>query len=116
MKKITVPVVSSEFTVITDTGHKYYFSSELHKTKFLERINENRSFYNNKYSAMFDATLRWTLLPDLILYSKIENRGFRIDFKGHVYRAFYEVSVRDSDLISIKEETINAENPMEAKG
>lgn len=57
----------------------YVFSSELYKRKFNEKIAENRIKISESLSNRFDFTITNDTLCDLVLYKKIEKRGFLIN-------------------------------------
>lgn len=59
----------------------YVFSSELYKTKFLEKLAENRRNINISLSNRFGFHICNDLLSDLKLYITIEKRGFLL-YKG----------------------------------
>lgn len=59
-------------------GVTYVFSSKLHMEKFTERVLENRSNINQSLSKRFKIDINVDILADIVLYSKIENRGFLI--------------------------------------
>ena len=61
---------------VPDTGLTFVFSSDLHWTKFEEQFKQNREEFNIKYQARFRINLRFTSLPDILLYKRIEKRGF----------------------------------------
>ena len=61
----------------------YVFSSELYKTKFLEKLAENRRSINISLSNRFGFHICNDLLSDLKLYTTIEKRGFLL-YKGQV--------------------------------
>lgn len=56
----------------------YVFSSQLHLDKFMERIDENREKINKSLSKRFNVLVDVSVLADMILYKKIETRGFLI--------------------------------------
>lgn len=60
----------------------FVFSSALYKTKFLERINENRKAINESLSNRFNITTDFDLLCDIRLYLTIEKRGFLLICEG----------------------------------
>lgn len=57
----------------------YTFSSNLYKTKFIDKLEENRKVINNSLTKRFGITLEFNLLADLKLYTTIEKRGFLIE-------------------------------------
>ena len=63
---------------ITDTEITLVFSSDLHMIKFEEQYLQHRKEHNIKFSSRFRINILITVLPDLILYKRIETRGFLI--------------------------------------
>lgn len=72
LTKSTYSFISKELNLI------FMFSSDLYLCKFEEQFKEHRKEFNLKYSVRFKFDVNFTLLPDLILYRKIEKRGFLI--------------------------------------
>lgn len=58
----------------------YYFSSEYHRRLFVEKMQGNRKKINDSLSSRFGVRFFTRRLPDLLLYKKIETRGFRVNF------------------------------------
>lgn len=56
----------------------FFFSSELYKTKFEERLYEHRQLINSKLSKRFHFAIQNESISDVVLYSTIEKRGFLI--------------------------------------
>lgn len=56
----------------------FKFSSKMYETKFNEKLAENRNKINESLSKRFGFNISSNLLSDIILYSKIEKRGFLI--------------------------------------
>jgi hypothetical protein len=56
----------------------YVFSSELHRIKFLEKLNSNRNEINNKLTKRFGIDIENNILADLVLYKNVETRGYLI--------------------------------------
>jgi hypothetical protein len=65
-----------------DTNLTFVFSSDLHLTKFEEQYKANRNEFNMKYSVRFRLDIDMKVLPDILLYKKIETRGFLIVDEG----------------------------------
>ena len=66
-----------------DSDITFVFSSELYKTKFMDKITENRRNINISLTNRFGFQICNDLLSDLKLYTTIEKRGFLI-YKGLV--------------------------------
>lgn len=56
----------------------YVFSSKLHLDKFKKKLKENRDIINYSLSRRFNVTVNVSQLADIVLYRKIETRGFLI--------------------------------------
>lgn len=69
----------------TIEGVTYMFSSINHLDKFMERLNENRELISYSLSKRFGVTVNYGVLSDIVLYSKVETRGFLIEYKGVPY-------------------------------
>jgi hypothetical protein len=54
------------------------FSSDLHLMKFEDQFMINREEFNVKYRARYRLDIEMKVLPDVLLYRKIETRGFLI--------------------------------------
>lgn len=63
---------------VTTNGLTYYFSSDLHMLKFEDRLKDNRTETDLKLTSRFRVAVRFPALADLVLYQKIENRGFLV--------------------------------------
>lgn len=59
----------------------FVFSSLLHKQKFEERLKENRDTINYSLTKRFGVKIDVSPLADVVLYKKIETRGFLIVVK-----------------------------------
>nr|DAI89899.1 MAG TPA: hypothetical protein [Caudoviricetes sp.] len=63
----------------------FYFSSKNHLEKFTEKLTENREVINYSLSKRFGVNINFKILNDIVLYSKVETRGFLIKHKGEAY-------------------------------
>lgn len=63
---------------ITVDGLTFVFSSQLHLKKFTERQQPNRLTINKSLSKRFNICVEFNALADVVLYKKIETRGFLI--------------------------------------
>lgn len=61
-----------------EMGLTFVFSSDLYLCKFEEQFKLHRKDFNLKHSVRFKINVNFKVLPDIILYSKIEKRGFLI--------------------------------------
>lgn len=69
----------------TVEGVTYIFSSVNHLDKFMEKLNENRDVISYSLSKRFGVLINLAILSDVVLYSKVETRGFLISHKGVCY-------------------------------
>jgi hypothetical protein len=67
---------------IPDTRLTFVFSSDLHLVKFEEQYLKNRIDHNTKNKARYRIETDMKTLPDLMLYRKIEMRGFLVIIEG----------------------------------
>lgn len=56
----------------------FVFSSQLHKDKFKKKLTENRNKINVSLSKRFNISVDVPHLADIVLYRKIETRGFLV--------------------------------------
>lgn len=69
---------------ITIDNITYVFSSDLHLVKFQDQYKAHREEISLKLSVRYRVNIKATLLADMVLYNKIEKRGFLvIDGKGN---------------------------------
>lgn len=62
----------------TVNGITYVFSSQIHLDKFTRKLKENRRTINTSLSKRFNLNIDVSDLADIILYKKVETRGFLI--------------------------------------
>lgn len=62
----------------TVNGLTFMFSSRLHLEKFKAKLYENRRTINNSLSKRFSLSIDVSQLADIVLYKKVETRGFLI--------------------------------------
>ena len=72
----------------------YYFSSSLHRKKFIERYLEERDILNYAQSRRFKAKLNLSVLADLKTYSNIEKRGFLVVIEGVYYKCLDNINLQ----------------------
>lgn len=63
-------------------GITYVFSSQLHLDKFLKRRKENHDIINYSLTRRFNMNVDVKPLADIVLYKKIETRGFLLIVDG----------------------------------
>lgn len=59
-----------------------HFSTINHKEKFIEMRESNRTAINASLSGRFGITVELDLLADIVLYKRVETRGFCISING----------------------------------
>lgn len=62
----------------TVNGLTFVFSSKLHLDKFKNKLKENRDIVNYSLTRRFNLCVDVSQLADIVLYKKIETRGFLI--------------------------------------
>ena len=62
----------------TVNGLTFVFSSKLHLDKFKKKLKENRDIINYSLTKRFNMAVDVSQLADVVLYRKIETRGFLI--------------------------------------
>lgn len=62
----------------TVNGLTFVFSSRLHLDKFTSKLKENRDIINYSLTRRFGFTIDVSQLADIVLYKRIETRGFLI--------------------------------------
>lgn len=67
----------SEYRHTVD-GLTFVFSSRLHLEKFKKKLKQNREIINYSLSKRFNMGINVSQLADIVLYKKIETRGFLI--------------------------------------
>lgn len=63
---------------IPSSNMVFVFSSDLHMIKFIEQYETNRKEQNIKFNSRYRLNIGLSVLHDLILYRKIETRGFLV--------------------------------------
>ena len=64
----------------------FYFSSARYKEKFDSELEAARDTLHESLSKRFKIKITFDILSDLILYRKIEKRGFHVFYDGEAYR------------------------------
>ena len=86
---ITYNLTSSPYIVELkyrdDLVIKYYFSSELYVNKFNEKLEKHHTTIKESLSKRFKIEIDIDELSDILLYSKIETRGFYIKINEEDY-------------------------------
>lgn len=65
---------------------KYYFSSELYVNKFNEKLEKHNTSIKNSLSKRFKIEINLDELSDILLYSKVETRGFFIQINDEDFK------------------------------
>ena len=71
----------SDYRVTVD-GLTFVFSTQLHLDKFKAQLESHREKINTSLSRRFNYTVDASRLADIVLYKKVETRGFLIEYKG----------------------------------
>jgi len=74
--------LSSYCFLVCDTHLVFIFSSDLHLTKFEEQYEIHRKEFNVKLNSRYRVNVNFKAYADILLYKKIENRGFLIVNEG----------------------------------
>lgn len=69
----------------------YYFSSLTHEKKFRKMFHVKHSEVNEYLNKKYGVNIKGDLLAELILYQKIETRGYRVEWKGCVFTCQNEI-------------------------
>lgn len=59
-------------------GITYFFSSDNHARKFMEKVRDKELWLNDSLSRRFKCTVHLPILANIQLYTQIETRGFYI--------------------------------------
>lgn len=78
----------------TYNGVTYYFSSMLYKNKFIECLEDYIENETDKYSTKFKSNIDGDIVFGVILYSKIEKRGFRVVIDGEEYNNLLPIEIK----------------------
>lgn len=79
----------------------FVFSSNLYKTKFLEKVEENREQISNSLTKRFGVQVNYPILADIRLYTTIEKRGFLL-FKNGVEVKCPQQVILDGEIVTLK--------------
>lgn len=71
---------------ITQKGVTFVFSSQPHLMKFESRLKTNRDTVNYSLTKRFGFSVDVSTLADVVLYKKIETRGFLIEVEEVEYK------------------------------
>lgn len=82
----------SDYRVSFD-GVVAYFSSPVTQNKYYQKRLEHRKEFNIYYSSKLGLQVDFGLLADIILYSKMEKRGFRLVMNGGEYRCLNSITL-----------------------
>lgn len=84
--------------VLSNTEIMLYFSSELYLNQFIKKVDKNRARYRKRFEAT--EHLNSDALADIILYTEIEKRGFRIVQRG------FEITCREAHVLALRKMTV----------
>ncbi len=77
----------------------FVFSSDLYKRKFEEKMMENRQRINESLSNRFGFEIKNDLMCDVLLYKKIEKRGFLIKNNKEGFECLENIRLDGRNLI-----------------
>ena len=80
--KIYLDLKETEY-MITLSGMTFYFSSKLYLKKFIDNVNNYIKQENIKLCIRYNLNIDLSLFLMILLYRKIENRGFMIFYKNN---------------------------------
>ena len=73
-------------TFLTEiNGFCFHFSSLVHKENFENKMKENRKKISESLSSRFKINIDSVLIADIVLYQKIETRGFYIKYNNFTF-------------------------------
>lgn len=90
------------FTVVKKYDDKkiiFGFSSEYYKNKFELKLNDHREKINESLSKRFGLIYFNPLLADIVLYSKVETRGFYLLINDEEYKCLNNIKLNGVNLI-----------------
>lgn len=82
-------------------GLTFVFSSKLHKDNFVDRLESNREKINESLSKRFGLTVDVSMLADIVLYKRIETRGFLIESKEGISTCVSDITC-ESGRVTLK--------------
>lgn len=90
-------IEKSEFTFNNGT-EKFFFSSKLHLNKFKGKLIGNRMMINRSLQRRFGMKTLLFTLPDVVLYTKIETRGFYVEYSGGIAKCLNDITLTNGTL------------------
>lgn len=94
--KVQLEYVASSRDVNSIT---FVFSSEFYRQKFSEELQNNRAKIQESLSKRFGYEVKQEMLCDIVLYSKIEKRGFLIFYNNEVVECQEYITLDGKNLI-----------------
>lgn len=76
----------------------FVFSSELHKTKFEKQRKAHRKKINESLTKRFGISVDVSLLADVVLYKRIETRGFLLESKEGNFECVNDITCASMTL------------------
>lgn len=71
----------------------FHFSSDFYKNKFESQVNEHREKINKSLSKRFGLSYINPILADIVLYSKIETRGFYLLINDEEFKCLNSIKL-----------------------
>lgn len=84
-----------------ELGIRYFFSSKLHLNKFVAQRDANRISLEESLRKRFGFKVSLNIIADLLLYEKIETRGFYIEVEKEEYLCKEDI-ILSGDLLMKK--------------
>ena len=85
-----------------DTHLRLYFSSKFYMQKFIETFDDEKDILSYRFKRMYKCNLDLSYFYDIVVYSKIEKRGFYITLKGESFECLNNIILTGEKLINKK--------------
>lgn len=100
--EIEYNLIDSPFMFMVNYGNdeivKFYFSSKLHKLKFMKMYEQNRIQNKDWLKKKYGISIFINEMADINLYHAIETRGFYIVSKGDEYKCLMDIIITKDGL------------------
>lgn len=77
----------------------FNFSSDFYKNKFINQIEQHRTKINESLSKRFGINIINPILADIVLYSKVESRGFYLLIDNEEYKCLSNIKLNGVNQI-----------------
>lgn len=82
-----------------ETKVVFHFSSDFYKNKFESQVEEHREKINQSLSKRFGLTYINPILADIVLYSKVESRGFYLLINDKEFKCLSSIKLNGVNQI-----------------